>query len=271
MDIDQITDDTIAAQNNAGLIEPWSARYPSIDLETAYLIASRIDEHRRRQGWVPAGRKIGFTNREMWSLYGVEYPIWGRLYHHRVVDLSQSGNTVALAGLAQPMLEPEVVFHFDQVPAPDSGPDQVLDCIDWIAGGFEVVQSHYPDWRFEAADTVIDNGLHGLLLLGPRLRRAQFGGWEAVELEQFSVDLTRDGLTVHQGRGTNVLGGPQHALRHLLGLLTGSVDKPRLAAGEMVTTGTLTPAVPIAPGQTWRVRFSDIELAEIAVTFEPRP
>ena len=39
--------------------------------------------------------------------------------------------------------------------------------VDWVAHGFEFVQSIFPGWRFQAADTVADVGLHGRCFSGP--------------------------------------------------------------------------------------------------------
>ena len=32
--------------------------------------------------------------------------------------------------------------------------DELFGCLDWVAPGFEIVQSHQLDWKFEVADTV---------------------------------------------------------------------------------------------------------------------
>ena len=39
-------------------------------------------------------------------------------------------------------------------------------CVEWIAPGFEIVQSHFPDWKFAAADCTAAFGLHGALVVG---------------------------------------------------------------------------------------------------------
>jgi 2-oxo-3-hexenedioate decarboxylase len=41
------------------------------------------------------------------------------------------------------------------------------------------------------------------------------------------------------------------ALRYLVDMLARDQVNPPLAAGEVVTTGTLTRARPVAPGETW--------------------
>ncbi len=47
---------------------------------------------------------------------------------------------------------------------------------------------------------------------------------------------------MERGQGSNVLGGPLSALRHLVELLARDPHNPPLQAGEIITTGTLTRA-----------------------------
>jgi 2-keto-4-pentenoate hydratase len=47
---------------------------------------------------------------------------------------------VALAGLCQPRLEPEVVFGMRATPPDGASLEQLFACIDWLATGFEIVQ-----------------------------------------------------------------------------------------------------------------------------------
>jgi 2-oxo-3-hexenedioate decarboxylase len=56
---------------------------------------------------------------------------------------------------------------------------------------------------------------------------------------------------VDHGLGTNVLGGPVSALRHLIDLLARDQINPPLAAGEIATTGTPTGAFAVSVGVTW--------------------
>jgi 2-oxo-3-hexenedioate decarboxylase len=77
----------------------------------------------------------------------------------------------------------------------------------------------------------------------------------AAALPQFPVTLLRDGVFVESGGGANVLGSPVNALAHLRDLLALQPSSPPLAAGEIVTTGTLTDAWPVAVGETWTSRY----------------
>jgi len=144
----------------------------------------------------------------------------------------------------------------------------LLTCIGWVAHGFEIVQSIFPRWKFTAADTVAANGLHGALLIGPRhpIEAADAAQWRDA-LAQFSVTIHRGGAPVGDGAAELVLGGPLRALAHLAGLLTQDPHNPPLRAGEIVTTGTLTRAFPVAPGERWNTVLSGIGLEGLSVRF----
>ncbi|MCD6058949.1 MAG: Hydratase/decarboxylase [Thermomicrobiales bacterium] len=50
-------------------------------------------------------------------------------------------------------------------------------------------------------------------------------------------------------------------------MLASDPVNPPLAAGEIVTTGTLTRAFPVATGETWATELTGIALDGIAIRF----
>jgi 2-keto-4-pentenoate hydratase len=86
-------------------------------------------------------------------------------------------------------------------------------------------------------------------------------------LKSFAIDLQCDGRLIDRGSAANVLEGPVSALRHLVGLLARDRDHPPLAAGEIVTTGTLTRAMPVKSGETWSTSLAGIALDGITLRF----
>ena len=258
--------------DSARQIAPFSARYPGLTLEDAYRILARLCELRTARGERVIGRKIGFTNRTIWAEYGVDAPMWGFVFDATVRNLPPPRQAIQhpfpLALFAEPRIEPEIVFRLAAAPSPDMDDAALFGCIDWVAQGFEIVHSVFPGWKFTPADTVIANGLHGALLLAPR-HPAGFGGatdWVS-KLAGFEIDLLRDGAVVDRGHAGNVLGGPLSALRHLVGLLARDPVNPPLAPGDIVTTGTLTRALPILPGESWSTTLRGIELGGRPVWF----
>ena len=72
---------------------------------------------------------------------------------------------------------------------------------------------------------------------------------------------------IDTGVGANVLDSPALALAHLARVLAGQPQFPPLAAGEIVTTGTITDAWPVAPGETWTSDYGALGLPGITLTF----
>jgi 2-oxo-3-hexenedioate decarboxylase len=142
---------------------------------------------------------------------------------------------------------------------------ELLHCIDWLAHGFEIVQSLFPNWKFAAADTVAAFGLHGAYLIGPRYSVRDRPEHWLQSLANFGIELCRNGEPVARGHASHVLDGPLAALKHLNDLLALDPHNPPLEAGEIVTTGTLTAALPIRAGDSWSTTFKGIDIAGIAV------
>ena len=141
----------------------------------------------------------------------------------------------------------------------------LLACIDWVGHGFEIVQSIFPGWKFSASDTVVAFGLHGALLIGPRHPIAAHAENWSRTLSSFEIDPKRDGTVADNACATNVLGGPVSALRHLVDVLARDQINPPLAAGEIVTTGTLTRALPASAGETWTTELTGVAIDGICV------
>jgi 2-keto-4-pentenoate hydratase len=260
IDIPAIAAEAFAQLGSGGQIRPFSSRLSSFNLEDAYRVTATVNQMRKTRGEVPVGRKIGFTNRMIWAEYGVYEPIWGYVYDRTVHNLIEIGETFSLSGLAEPRIEPEIVFGLGVAPAPGMNEKTLLGCIEWVAHGFEVVQSIFPGWRFSAADAVAAFGLHGALIIGQRHQVAASPQEWNRTLSSFEIDLKRDGTVFGHGHAKNLLGGPVSALAHLIDILARDQVDPPLAPGEIVTTGTLTRAFPVAPGETWTTELTGIAL-----------
>jgi 2-keto-4-pentenoate hydratase len=254
------------AQDSTQPLAPLTTQHPGFDLQAAYAVAHRMHTQRLREGERAVGRKIGFTNVNMWPQYGVHQPIWGHVYERTLVRLAAGRSTFSLAGLAEPRIEPEIVFGLRSPPPAGADAATVLACVEWVAPAFEIVQSHFPGWKFQAPDTVADGGLHGALLLGEPVPVASLAA-PIDQLAGFTLDLSCDGTLVETGRGAHVLGSPLNALAHLASVLAGQPQLPALAAGEVITTGTVTGAYPIAPGQRWQAQLHGIGLGGVSVEF----
>jgi 2-oxo-3-hexenedioate decarboxylase len=255
-----------AAAFNSGArqVQPFSARYPDLTMDDAYCITALANGMRVAKGYRPVGRKIGFTNRRIWDEYGVHAPVWGYIYDRTLHDLAAP---FPLAAFAEPKIEPEIMLGLSRAPSPGMDDTALLACIDWVAHGYEIVQSIYPGWKFAPPDAVIVGGHHGALLIGPRHEIGAKAAEWLHALTSFEIELFCDGKLMDKGHALNVLEGPVSTLRYLMDLLARDPDNPLLAAGEIVSTGTLTRALPVKPGETWTTKLKGIAIEGVTLRF----
>ncbi|MBS0339935.1 MAG: hydratase [Proteobacteria bacterium] len=267
-----LTPETLLQHSDAGTLWPAQDRdagnWP--DLEVAYRDALAVRAMRKKRGEQPVGFKVGFTNRTIWERYGVFAPIWGTVWNTTVAQAEGDEGRLSLAQLAQPRLEPELVFGIRATPPRAPTLEALFECIDWLAPGFEVVQSHCENWKFSAPETVADSGLHGRLLVGRKAPVRTFASsGEALDqlLAACTVRLSHGEQPMDRGQGANVLDGPLHALLHFVEELQEYAGAPELKPGDVVTTGTWTDAWPVQAGQTWRADFA-APLPPLTVRFD---
>jgi 2-oxo-3-hexenedioate decarboxylase len=264
--VEQIAQELISVLGTGKTVEPYAKRFAGFDLSEAYAIAERVRELREKRGERAVGRKIGFTNRAVQKTFGVAAPIWNYMFDTTVRDLAASG-TFALAGTCAARIEPEIVLHLADAPRIGMNEADLAGCIDWVAHGFEIVDAIFPNWSFAASDAVAGYGVHAALLMGPQRGIADNRAQWAERLASFTVTLTcSDGVT-RTGSGANVLDSPLTALKFLVDEIARYPHSRPLEAGEIITTGTLTDAMPIVAGQRWSTQLEGIALDGIAVAF----
>jgi 2-keto-4-pentenoate hydratase len=234
--------------------------------DTGYAAARALHQRRLEQGWRPLGRKIGFTNRTIWPRYGVYEPIWGIVYDRTLLYAKDDACSLSLEGLAQPRIEPEICFRLKSAPR-SADPGELLSCLEWVAHSIEIVQCRQPGWKVTLDACTADNGLHGRLVVGTAVPVAELPDL-ASRLPGVEIVLRKGESIVDRGRGENVLGSPLLALSHLVQVLAKQTEAPPLAAGEIVTTGVLTDAHPVAPGETWHTEVTGLPLPGLKISFQ---
>jgi 2-oxo-3-hexenedioate decarboxylase len=256
------------AHDHAGLINSFAAGDPEFDLDAAYQVAAELMRMRRSRGSRPVGRKIGFTNRSIWALYGVDAPMWAHVYDDTVSYAKDGKARISLAGTVSPRMEPEIVFKLRApVPVACNDPERLLRSAEWYAHSVEIVHSHF-DWKFKLADAAADWACHARLIIGePRQIREQDIPSLARALPALTAALLKDGVRQIEGSGANVLGSPAFALGFIADLLSEQAFMQPLAAGEVVSTGTITDALPVKPGETWSTEITGLPVQNLTITY----
>lgn len=260
----------LSALESRRQIEPFTSGDAGFDLAAAYAVSNAILAARIERGERPVGWKIGFTNRTIWDEYGVHAPIWGPMYDSTVTmwDGGELPAQIDVARLIEPRIEPEIVFRMGGTPRADMDDTTLLACIEAVGHGFEIVQSVFPGWRFGLPDSAAAGALHGALVCGPmtRIKHADSHAW-LHRLRAFEIDLLKDGETIDHGIAANVLDGPLAALRHFVAATQAMPMARGILRGDIVTTGTVTRAFPVAAGESWSTELSGLSLPGMRVRF----
>jgi 2-keto-4-pentenoate hydratase len=216
------------------------------DRVEAYAIQAEIERTSKARlfGW-----KIAATSEAGQKHINVAGPMAGRILAETVIP---DGGTAAMAGNEMRVAEPEFAFRMAADLPPRSAPytvSEVLDAVDTLHPAIEIPDSRFADFvKAGEAQLIADNACAHLFVLGPPTT----ANWRAVDLvEQKPVITLR--ARQYVGHGKNVLGDPRIALAWLanelrqLGLT--------LRAGEVVTTGTCHPPLPIHSGDLIEADF----------------
>jgi 2-oxo-3-hexenedioate decarboxylase len=256
---------------------PLSSREAGFDLATAYAIEAELTRRRRAGGHKTVGRKVGFANKAMWRVLKLDTLVWAHMYDHTVIHTgsrdSGSGRdsksaSLSLGRMVSPKIEPEIVFKL-RAPVDTTNLDAaaILGSVEWLALGFEIVDCVFAAWKFQPADFVAAYGLHAALVVGePRPVTADTIPALVEQLAQFKVRLSRNGEQVAEGSGRNSLRSPALCLGELASAISRRTPEDPLAGGELVSSGTLTEAPPIAPGETWTATLEGIDLSDLTLT-----
>ena len=244
-----------------------SARDPGFDLASAYAVESELVRMHRASGRSTVGRKVGFANRAMWRVLKLDTLVWAHMYDDTVQYADGGYASLSIARMFSPKIEPEVVFKLKQpLAAEELDAAAVLDAVEWLALGFEIIDCVFPDWKFTPADFVAAFGLHAALVVGePSYVATSDISTLVDQLARFKVRLLKNGELMEEGSGKNSLRSPALCLGELAAGIVRQADADPLAIGELVSSGTLTTSLPIVPGETWSAEVEGIGLSSLTL------
>lgn len=235
-------------------VDPLTERFPALTVSQAYEIQLATVRRRLAGGRRVVGKKIGLTSKAMQDLLGVHEPDYGHLLDDMAVP---NGEPIAVSRLLQPRCEGEIAFLLKRdLLGPGVTVAEVLSATEAVMPALEIVDSRVRDWRIKIQDTVADNASSALLVLGDKLTPVQ-----GLDLRLVGMVLEKNGQVMATGAGAAVLGHPAAAVAWLANKLGefGVV----LKAGEIVLSGALTAALPIAAGDAFRAEFDRLGSASV--------
>jgi 2-keto-4-pentenoate hydratase len=251
-ELHRLADVLLAARRDRRAVPPLTDESPDLELADGYAVQRLLRETSGRQvGW-----KLGVTSRAKQQQVGLSAPVYGFLSAGHALEL---GEPLTVAEHIQPRVEPEIVFMLgaDLTGSAVTAAD-VLAATASVAVGAEVLDSRYLDYRFTMPDVVADNTSLGRYLVGTPVPAA------GLDLRLIGVVLEHNGEVVHTASGAASLGHPAAAVAWLVREL--STVGEGLAAGEVVLSGGLTPAVPVRAGDCVVVSMDRLGTLELGCT-----
>ncbi|MEN9752241.1 MAG: hypothetical protein RLZZ600_1288 [Actinomycetota bacterium] len=257
-DVPSAVDSLLACESNRVSRSRITEEWDGLDLATAYtvqreLVAAKI----ARQGDAVIGTKLGLTSVAKQQRMGISSPLTAVLLKSYVL---KQGALLPLDRLIQPRVEPELVFTMKKkLQGPGVTTEDVLDAIDKVYAGFEVIDSRYHAYSFALPDVVSDNASSALFIVGEV-------GIDAANIDLINehVAISKNDEFVYEATGEAVQGNPAYALALAVNELA---ERGQFVdAGEIVLTGGMTDAVPIGPGDTISAVFSNLGTLSVTAT-----
>ena len=170
-------------------------------------------------GAQPVGWKVGFNLPAVWPQLGIDAPVAGYLTSATVVE---PGSEVPLAGWTGPTLEPEIAITVGE----DGG-------VAVLAPAIEVVDVDLP---FEDVEAILARNIfHRAVAFGEAAPTASLDG--------FACRVRQNGEEVRAAAATE---DPAETVARVRAFL--ATHGAELAPGHRIIAGTLTPPVPVSPG-----------------------
>jgi 2-keto-4-pentenoate hydratase len=213
-------------------------------------MARQLESRRRLLdgGARPIGWKLGLGTVAAMEQHGTSAPLVGYLCDRSV---REPGSTVAIGDWERPTAEPEIAVHVaHDVPA-DADRDAVAAAIAGVGVAIELVDMG----GGELEDILAGDIFHRHAVLGPPA--------SGVALDDLRGAIVLGDDAQYVGEPLALVGDPVAALAHAASHLAEFGETVR--AGEVLITGAIVPALPVAPGQRLEYRLEP--LGELALRF----
>jgi 2-oxo-3-hexenedioate decarboxylase len=209
----------------------------------------RVDAGDELLGW-----KVGLNAAPVQAALGLDGVVVGFVTTASEVE---AGAPHSLADASNPGVEPELAVRFGAELPDDASPEQVAAAVDAFAPALELVDLDRPLDDLHAI--LADNVFHRGLLLG-----SFDTGRAGADLEGLEVAVRRNGEEAGAVSVADAYADLARTLRFVSIRLR--VMGETLRAGQFVIAGSLTPIVPVGPGDEVRADFGPLGGLEIAFT-----
>jgi 2-oxo-3-hexenedioate decarboxylase len=252
---DELAARLIDAAQRREATTPLSAEYPELDVPTAYGIQDAVVRARTEAGAIVVGAKLGLTSAAKQKQMNVDEPLYGVLTDDMRID---TGEELVCSRFIQPRCEPEIAFLLgEDLQGAHVSAAHVLGATALVFAAVDVLDSRFAGYSFTLPDVVADNSSCAAYVIG-----GQGVDPAGFDLRTVGCVFEKNGELVATAAGAAVLGHPASSVAWLIRKLA---ERGRgLRAGDVVLSGSMTEAVPVAPGDVVTARMDILGTVEIA-------
>ena len=216
----------------------------------------------------PVGYKVGLTNAAAQQRFGVPHPVTGTIYEATLRH--RDGAEVPARFAAVPAVEADLLVRVrDEGINAARTPEEVLRHIDQVIPFIELPDLVMPPPKLDGPNLLAINVGARLGVSGePIPVRADAAGLAAA-LASMTVTMADDtGKELAKAPGTALLGHPLNVLPWLAQDLAKHGKK--LQAGDIVSLGGFSPALPVEAGRRYTVRYEGLAPQPVSVSVQVR-
>lgn len=241
------------AEKNCKPIDLLTKQFPDINPEGAYAVQLEYAKMRReKDGAIDIGKKIGLTSKAMQKFAGVDEPDYGHLFSDMYVEMDVP---IEVSTMLSPKVETEIAFIMKkELEGPGVKATDVLDATAGVIASFEIIDSRYNE-QIKFEDTVADNGSSARLVVG-----TQIVDPKSVDMRHMGIVIEKNGEIIDSAAGGAVMGNPAVAVAWLANKIAKYGVK--LMPGDIVLSGSVAAAYPVAPGDVFRATFDGLGIVQ---------
>ena len=222
--------------------------------EAAYAVQEQVTCLRERRGEAVIGYKVGCTSKVIQQQFGIDHPMYGRLF---ASGCHLSGVRLSSASYDNLAIEGELAVRLaDDVSGPQMSDEVVREKIKAV---FPVIELHNHVFRGavpSASELIANNGLHAGFVMPTQLR-------DNCQTVEPKLTILLNGKVEEACGSVELKAGLVSSIRWLAAVLA-SAGTP-LKAGQTILTGSQARLISVNPGTCIVVESSDCGSVDAAI------